>query len=42
MFQRIEMVCAAALLVAIVLLVGVAAIARSAGSPLIWSIEVAL
>lgn len=41
MFQRIEMVCAAALLVAIVLLVGVAAIARSAGSPLIWSIEVA-
>ncbi|WP_108659496.1 TRAP transporter small permease [Acuticoccus kandeliae] len=41
MYQRIETACAAALLVAIVLLVGIAAVSRSAGSPIIWSIEVA-
>ena len=41
MLRRIELVCAAALLVAVVLLVGLAAVARSMGSPIIWSIEVA-
>lgn len=41
MYQRIEMAIAALLFVAIVVLVGVAAVARSAGSPIIWSIEIA-
>lgn len=40
MYQRIEFACASILLAAIVLLVGVAAIARVAGSPIIWSLEV--
>ena len=41
MYLRIETALAAVLLVAIVVLVGVASVARSAGSPIIWSIEVA-
>lgn len=41
MLQRIEYACAAILLVAVVGLVGVAAAARTMGSPIIWSIEVA-
>ena len=41
MYLRIEMAVAALLLVAIVLLVGVASVARSMGSPIIWSVEVA-
>ncbi len=40
MFQRIEFACATFLLASIVLLVGIAAIARVAGSPIIWSLEV--
>ncbi len=40
MYQRIEFACATLLLAAIVLLVGIAAIARVAGSPIIWSLEV--
>lgn len=41
MLRRIEFACAALLLVAVVLLVGVAAASRAMGSPIIWSIEVA-
>lgn len=41
MYQRLEFACAAMLLAAIVLLVGVASVARYAGSPIIWSVEVA-
>lgn len=41
MIKRIEFACAALLLVAVVLLVGVASVARAMGSPIIWSIEVA-
>ena len=41
MLKRIEFACAAILLVAVVLLVGVASVARAAGSPIIWSIEIA-
>lgn len=41
MLRRIEFACATVLLVAVVILVGVASVARAAGSPLIWSIEVA-
>ena len=41
MLRRIEFACAAALLLAVVLLVGIAAISRALGSPIIWSIEVA-
>jgi TRAP-type transport system small permease protein len=40
LYQRIEFACASFLLAAIVLLVGIAAIARVAGSPIIWSLEV--
>jgi TRAP-type C4-dicarboxylate transport system permease small subunit len=39
-FQRIEFACATALLAAIVLLVGIAAVTRVAGAPIIWSLEV--
>lgn len=38
---RIELACAAILLAAVVLLIGVASLARAFGSPIIWSIEVA-
>ena len=41
MLRRIEFSCAAILLVAVVILVGVASVARALGSPIIWSIEVA-
>jgi len=41
MLRRIELACAAALLVGVVLLVGVASVARAFGSPIIWSIEIA-
>lgn len=41
MLRRAEFVCAASLLAAVVLLVGVASVARAAGSPIIWSIEIA-
>ncbi|WMS40950.1 TRAP transporter small permease subunit [Acuticoccus sp. MNP-M23] len=41
MYRHIETACAAVLLVAIVVLVGVASVARSAGSPIIWSVEMA-
>ncbi len=41
MLRRIELACAAVLLIAVVLLVGIASLARAYGSPIIWSIEVA-
>lgn len=41
MLIRIEFACAAILLVAVVVLVGVASVARALGSPIIWSIEIA-
>ncbi|POF34101.1 TRAP transporter small permease [Roseibium marinum] len=41
MFKRLEFFCAAALLAAVVVLVAVASVARAAGSPIIWSIEIA-
>lgn len=41
MYQRLEYACAAILFAAIVLLVGVAAVTRFMGSPIIWSIEIA-
>jgi TRAP-type C4-dicarboxylate transport system permease small subunit len=41
MLKRIEFVCAAFLLTAVVILVGVASVARAMGSPIIWSIEIA-
>ena len=41
MLRRIEFACAAILLIAVVILVGVASVARALGSPIIWSIEVA-
>lgn len=41
MLKQIEFACAGILLVAIVVLVGVASIARAVGSPIIWSIEMA-
>ncbi len=41
MYQRLEFGLAALLLVAIVLLVGIASITRFLGSPIIWSVEIA-
>lgn len=41
MLRRIEFACAAVLLAAVVVLVGVASVARAFGSPIIWSIEIA-
>jgi TRAP-type transport system small permease protein len=41
MLRRIEFTCAATLLAAVVILVGVASVARAMGSPIIWSIEIA-
>ena len=41
MLRQIEYACAALLLVAVVILVGVASVARAVGSPIIWSIEIA-
>lgn len=41
MYRKVECGLAVALLAAIVILVGVASVARVAGSPIIWSIEIA-
>ncbi len=41
MYQRLEYACASVLLASVVVLVGVASIARAVGSPIIWSIEIA-
>lgn len=41
MFQRIEFACAALLLGAVVILVGIASVARAVGAPIIWSVEMA-
>lgn len=41
MLRRVEFACAAVLLSAVVILVGVASVARALGSPIIWSIEIA-
>ncbi len=41
MLQRIEYACAGLLLGAVVILVGIAAVARGIGTPIIWSVEVA-
>lgn len=41
MYQRVEFACAVAVLAAIVVLVGVASVARYLGSPIIWSVEIA-
>lgn len=41
MLRRVEFACAALLLAAVVILVGVASVARVAGSPIIWSVEIA-
>jgi len=41
MYRRLEFACAIALLVAIVVLVAIASVARVAGSPIIWSVEIA-
>jgi TRAP-type transport system small permease protein len=39
-FQRVEFACAVAIFAAIVILVGIASVARSFGSPIIWSLEI--
>jgi len=41
MLRNLESACAVALLLGIVVLVGVASVARTLGSPIIWSIEIA-
>lgn len=41
MLRRVEFACACLLLCAVVVLVGLAAITRYGGSPIIWSIEIA-
>lgn len=41
MLRRVEFACAALLLGAVVVLVGLAAITRAMGSPIIWSVEIA-
>ena len=41
MYQRFEFAFACILLAGIVVLVGVAAVTRAAGSPIIWSVEIA-
>lgn len=41
MYQKIEFACASILLAVIVVLVGAASVARSMGTPIIWSIEIA-
>jgi TRAP-type transport system small permease protein len=40
MLQRFEFACAAILLIAVVVLVGAASVARAMGAPIIWSIEI--
>ncbi len=41
MLRRVEFACAALLLCAVVMLVGLAAITRAMGTPIIWSVEIA-
>ncbi|HAY49740.1 MULTISPECIES: TRAP transporter small permease [Thalassospira] len=41
MLKRIEFACAGGLLVAVVVLVAIASVARAMGSPIIWSVEMA-
>ena len=41
MLKRIELACGGILLVAVVILVAVASVARAMGSPIIWSVEMA-
>ena len=41
MYQRLEYACAVAIFAGIVVLVGIASIARYLGSPIIWSVEIA-
>lgn len=41
MLRRVEFACASLLLCAVVVLVGLAAITRAMGAPIIWSIEIA-
>jgi len=41
MLQRIEYACAGLLLGAVVILIGIAAVARGFGIPIIWSVEIA-
>ncbi|MEZ5666048.1 MAG: TRAP transporter small permease subunit [Alphaproteobacteria bacterium] len=41
MYRRVEFACAIAILAAIVVLVGVASVARTLGAPIIWSVEIA-
>ena len=41
MLKRVEFACAALLLVAVVILVGIASVARAMGTPIIWSVEIA-
>jgi TRAP-type transport system small permease protein len=41
MLRRVEFACASLLLGAVVVLVGLAAITRATGAPIIWSVEVA-
>ena len=40
-YQRVEFACAVAIFAAIVLLVGLASVTRTLGSPIIWSLEIA-
>lgn len=41
MLRHVEIACAVLLLAAVVVLVGIASVARAMGSPIIWSIEIA-
>ncbi|MBL1420581.1 MAG: TRAP transporter small permease [Alphaproteobacteria bacterium] len=41
MYRKIEMASAVLLLLGIVILVGIAAVSRAIGSPIIWSVEIA-
>lgn len=41
MLRRVEFACAGLLLCAVVVLVGLAAITRAMGTPIIWSVEIA-
>ena len=41
MLRHVEIACAVLLLAAVVVLVGIASVARAMGSPIIWSVEMA-
>lgn len=41
LYQRVEIACACLLLCGVVVLVGVASVARASGHPIIWSVEIA-